>query len=122
MQPKWFGAHLAYTMSKYGMSQCVLGLAHEFAGRVGVNALWPETLIATAAVQNLLGGDAAVAKSRKPEIVADAAYAILCRDAKSCSGNFFLDVDVLKEAGKTDLAEYAALPGTTTFEKDLFLD
>jgi citronellol/citronellal dehydrogenase len=96
MDPKWFGAHVAYTIAKYGMSMCTLGMAEEFreAG-VAFNALWPRTIIATAAVQNLLGGDQAMAKSRKPEIMADAAYEVFTRPSRECTGNFFIDEDLL---------------------------
>ncbi|MGZ9410497.1 MAG: SDR family oxidoreductase, partial [Methylocystis sp.] len=103
--------NLAYTMSKYGMSLVTLGLARDLApDGVAVNALWPETAIATAAVGNLLGGDELLRRSRKPEIVADAAHAILIRPAKSCSGNFFIDVSVLAEEGMTDFSTYAVDP------------
>jgi citronellol/citronellal dehydrogenase len=107
MKPEWFGPHVGYTIAKYGMSMCTLGMAHEFkeAG-VAFNSLWPRTIIATAAVQNLLGGDAAMARSRKPEIMADAAYAIFCRPSREATGNFYIDDEVLAEAGKTDLGEY----------------
>jgi len=111
MDAKWFGRHLAYTMSKYGMSQCVLGMAEEFRLMgVAVNALWPATVIATAAVQNLLGGDAVVRRSRKPEIMADAAHAILVRDSRTCTGHFFTDEEVLRSSGVTDLQHYAVDP------------
>lgn len=121
MKPKWFGNHVAYTMAKYGMSMCVLGMAEEFEGKVGINALWPRTCIATAAVQNLLGGDEIIKRSRRPEVVADAAYAILTRDAKTCSGNFFVDDEVLAEAGMTDLSGYAVDPSAELMP-DFFLD
>ncbi len=111
LDPFWFGAHVAYTMAKYGMSMCVLGMAEEFKGRVGVNALWPRTAIATAAVQNMLGGDAVVAMSRTPEIMADAAHAMLCRDPQRFTGNFAIDDDVLREEGVTDFEQYAVTPG-----------
>lgn len=111
MRAKWFGRHLAYTMSKYGMSQCVLGMAEEFRTQgVAVNALWPATVIATAAVQNLLGGDAVVRRSRKPEIMAEAAHAILVRDSRTCTGNFFTDEEMLRSIGMTDLQHYAVDP------------
>jgi citronellol/citronellal dehydrogenase len=111
LNPKWFSPNLAYTMSKYGMSLVTLGLARDLASDgVGVNSLWPETAIATAAVGNLLGGDELLRRSRKPEIVADAAHAILIRPAKSCSGNFFIDVRVLAEEGMTDFSAYAVDP------------
>ncbi len=110
-EPRWFGPHVAYSMAKYNMSLCVLGMAEEFKGKVGVNALWPRTTIATAAVQNLLGGDEMTKHSRKPEILADAAYYILSRSAKDCSGNFFVDDEVLASEGITDLDQYAMVPG-----------
>lgn len=122
MKPRWFGPHVAYTMAKYGMSLCVLGMAEEFRDEgVAVNALWPRTLIATAAVKNLLGGDDMIRGSRSPEIMADAAHAILVRDARSCTGNFFVDDEVLREAGVTDLAKYAIDP-SQELVPDLFLD
>ena len=112
MDPKWFQHNLAYTMSKYGMSMCVLGMAEEFKKEgIAVNALWPRTAIATAAVRNLLGGKAAVNHSRKPEIVADAAYLILTQSSKQCTGNFFIDDEVLIEHGITDLSKYSVVPG-----------
>ena len=108
MDPKWFKNNLAYTMAKYGMSMCVLGMAEEFKNDgIAVNALWPRTSIATAAVRNLLGGKSAVRHSRKPEIVADAAYFILTKPSKECTGNFFIDEEILKEHGITDLDKYA---------------
>ena len=120
LDPRWFGPHLAYTMAKYGMSLCVLGLAEEQkeAG-VAVNALWPRTAIATAAVQNLLGGDALVQRSRKPEIVADAAIAILKRDS-SFTGNFCIDDEILAEEGVTDFDAYAVDP-SMELAPDFFL-
>jgi len=120
MQERWFAPHVAYTMAKFGMSMCVLGMAGEFRGRIGVNALWPRTAIATSAVQNLLGGDAIMQRSRKPEIMADAAYAILTRDAKTTGGNFYLDDDVLRAEGVTDLDKYSVVPGSELLE-DFFL-
>ena len=121
MKPEWFSKHLGYTMSKYGMSMIVLGLAEELKPhRIAVNALWPMTTIATAAVQNLLGGDYLIQRSRKPNIVADAAALILSRDASECSGNFFIDEAVLKEAGITDFSQYAVDPEQKLM-KDLFL-
>ena len=121
MLPRWFGPHVAYTMAKYGMSMCVLGMAEEFRNvGVAVNALWPRTSIATAAVHNLLGGDEAVRHSRKPDIMADAAHAILTRSSRECTGNFFVDDDVLREAGVTDLDRYAMEPGAT-LRTDIFL-
>jgi len=108
MDPKWFKNNLAYSMAKYGMSMCVLGMTEEFKNDgIAVNALWPRTSIATAAVRNLLGGKSAVRHSRKPEIVADAAYLILTKLSKECTGNFFIDDEILKEHGITDLDKYA---------------
>ncbi len=122
MKAKWFAGHVAYTMAKYGMSMCVLGMAEELRDQgIAVNALWPRTVIATAAVQNLLGGDEMVAAARKPEIVGDAAHAILCRDARSCTGNFFIDETVLREEGVTNFEEYAVTPGAELVP-DFFLD
>ncbi len=112
MDPKWFANHVAYTMAKYGMSMCVLGMAQEFAGKVAVNALWPRTAIATAAVKNLLGGEAMMNASRKPSIMADAAHAILVRPMATTGGNFYIDDEVLAEEGITDLEPYAVSPGT----------
>ena len=107
LKPEWFGPHVAYSIAKYGMSMCTLGMAHEFAADgVAFNSLWPRTIIATAAVQNLLGGDAAMARSRSPEIMADAAYEIFKRPSRECTGNFFIDDEVLAEAGVTDLSGY----------------
>ncbi len=121
MKPEWFGPHVAYTMAKYGMSMCVLGMAAEFKGRVGVNALWPRTMIATAAVINLLGGEESAKHSRKPEIMGDAAYAILTKDKAACTGNFFIDEAVLLAEGVTDLSGYACEPGGA-LTTDLFVD
>jgi citronellol/citronellal dehydrogenase len=122
MNPKWLGAHLAYTMSKYGMSMVVMGLAEELKPfGIAANALWPQTTIATAAVKNLLGGDFLIQKSRTPEIVADAAFEILSRSPKACTGNFFLDEAVLQQAGITDFSKYA-VNGQEQLMKDIFLD
>ncbi|MDF1628974.1 MAG: NAD(P)-dependent oxidoreductase [Alcanivoracaceae bacterium] len=110
MSPMWFGRHVAYTMAKYGMSLCVLGMAEEFKGKVAFNALWPKTVINTAAVKNQLGGIAEVTHARQPAIMADAAHAILCRDARSCSGNFFIDEDLLRSEGVTDFRTYQVDP------------
>ena len=121
MQPRWFAPHVAYTMAKYGMSMCVLGMAEELRDRgIAVNALWPRTVIATAAL-NLLGGDALARHGRTPEIVADAAVAILRRDARACTGNFFVDEEVLHAEGVTDFSRYAVAPGEA-LAKDLFLE
>jgi citronellol/citronellal dehydrogenase len=112
MSPKWFAPHVAYTMAKYGMSMCTLGMAAEYKKTgIGVNSLWPLTAIDTAAVRNLLGGDAMTKMSRKPEIMADAAHVILSRAASECSGNFFIDEEVLRESGVTDFDQYAHEPG-----------
>jgi citronellol/citronellal dehydrogenase len=121
MKPRWFKNHLAYTMAKYGMSMCVLGMAEEFKrDGIGVNALWPATAIDTAALAMIPGVDTNFC--RKPEILADAAYAILNRDAKTTTGNFFIDEEVLRAGGITDLDKYSVVPGTTDFLKDFFLD
>ena len=122
MKPKWFAPHLAYTMAKYGMSLCVLGMAEEFREEgLAVNALWPRTIIGTAAVRNLLGGEESIRASRTPEILADAAHVILTRDSRSCTGNFFIDEDVLRSAGVTDLSKYAVAPGADLMV-DLFVE
>jgi citronellol/citronellal dehydrogenase len=112
MEAKWFAPHVAYTMAKFGMSMCVLGMAEELRSQgIAVNALWPRTVIATAAVQNLLGGDATVRRSRKPEIMADAAHWILTRPSRDYTGKFLIDDDVLRSAGVTDLSIYQYEPG-----------
>ena len=99
-------------MAKFGMSLCVLGMSDEFKKQgVAVNALWPQTVIATAAVLNLLGGSDVVSRARKPEIMADAAHLILTRPSRECTGNFFIDEDVLRAAGVTDFDQYAVTPG-----------
>lgn len=111
-EERWFAPHTAYSIAKFGMSLCVLGMAGEFrAAGIAVNALWPKTVIATAAVENLLGGQAVVERSRKPEIVADAAHHILTQPARSVTGNFFIDEEVLRSAGVTDFASYSVTPG-----------
>lgn len=121
MNPKWFKPHLAYTMAKYGMSMCVLGLAEEFKrDGIGVNALWPRTAIDTAALAMIPGVDTDFC--RTPEILADAAYIILNRDAKNTTGNFFVDDELLASEGITDLEKYSVKPGTTEFLLDFFLD
>lgn len=121
LDPRWLGPHIAYTMSKYNMSMMSLGWAAEFrAIGIAANSLWPATTIATAAVQNLLGGDTLIRKSRKPEIVADAAFYIFSQPARDCSGHLFLDEEVLKEAGITDFDSYAVHPGES-LQRDLFL-
>jgi len=122
MARHWFQNHAAYTISKYGMSMCTLGMAAEFADAgIAVNSLWPRTIIATAAIQNLLGGDEAMARARTPEIVGEAAHRILTRDSRECTGNFFVDEDVLAEAGITDLSAYQYGDGTG-LQRDIFLD
>jgi len=122
MKPKWFAPWLAYTMAKYGMSMCTLGMAEELRkDGIAVNSLWPETAIATAAVSNLLGGDALIRSSRTPQIMADAAILVLTQPARECTGNFFLDVQLLKGAGVTDLERYAVEPGQE-LALDFFLD
>ena len=121
MKPKWFKHHTAYTMAKYGMSMCVLGMSEEFRKQgVAVNALWPRTAIYTAAIA-MLGDMVKPGNCRKPEIVADAAHAILTRKSRECTGNFFIDDEVLTEAGVTDIASYAVDPKGELFQ-DLFLD
>ncbi len=119
LDPKWFGNHVAYTMAKYGMSMCVLGMAEEFRGQVAVNALWPRTAIATAAVE-MLGGDALMKASRKPDIMADAAWHMLTRGLEF-TGNFCIDDQVLRDAGVTDLKPYLSDPDTEPMP-DFFLD
>jgi citronellol/citronellal dehydrogenase len=112
MEARWFAPHVAYTMAKFGMSLCVLGMAEEFREQgVAVNALWPRSTIATAAVMNLLGGQDLVDRSRTPEIMADAAHAVLTRPSRECTGNFFVDEDVLRAEGVTDFERYAVKPG-----------
>jgi len=121
MKAKWFQHHVAYTMAKYGMSMCVLGMSEEFRKTgIAVNALWPRTAIDTAALQMIPGVDTAAC--RTPEILADAAYVILNREAKDCTGNFFVDDEVLASVGVTDLDKYSVVPGTTDFLLDFFLD
>jgi citronellol/citronellal dehydrogenase len=120
MQPKWFAPHTAYTMAKYGMSMCVLGMSGEFRDDgIAVNALWPRTLIATAALAMIPGVDPG--QGRKPEIVADAAHAILTRDSRACTGNFFIDDEVLAQEGVSDMTPYAVDPNKSLLP-DLFLD
>jgi citronellol/citronellal dehydrogenase len=121
LDPKWFGPHLAYTLAKFGMSMCTLGMAVEHADAgIAFNSLWPRTIIATAAVRNILGGEAAMARSRRPEIVADAAHAILTRPASTTTGNFFIDDEVLAGEGVTDLSGYAYVQEADLLP-DLFL-
>ena len=121
MKPVWFKNHVAYTMAKYGMSMCVLGMSAEFKrDGIGVNALWPRTAIDTAALAMIPGVDTAAC--RTPEILADAAYIILNRPVADCTGNFFVDDEVLASEGITDLDKYAVVPGTKDFLLDFFLD
>jgi citronellol/citronellal dehydrogenase len=121
MREHWFKHHTAYTMAKYGMSECTLGHAGEFRPLgIGVNSLWPRTAIATAALQMIPGVD--IAKCRKPEILADAAYIVLTSDAKATTGNFFIDDTLLREHGVTDFDRYSVTPGTTDFIPDFFVD
>jgi citronellol/citronellal dehydrogenase len=123
LDPKWFGGHLGYTIAKFGMSMTTLGWSREFADDgIAVNSLWPRTIIATAAVRNLLGGEAALARSRKPEIYADAAYAILRRPSRSCTGNFYLCEDVLAEEGITDLSGYGFGGKDTELQVDIYVE
>lgn len=121
MKAKWFQHHVAYTMAKYGMSMCVLGMSEEFRKEgIAVNALWPRTAIDTAALQMIPGVDTAAC--RTPEILADAAYIILNRESKGCTGNFFVDDELLASEGITDLERYSVVPGTKDFLLDFFLD
>lgn len=122
MDMKWFANHIAYTLSKYNMTMIALGLAAELKkDNIAANALWPRTTIATAAVQNLLGGEQLINMSRTPDIVADAAYYILRRPAGECTGNAFIDEQVLAQEGITDLEKYSVVPGSKLFT-DLFMD
>jgi citronellol/citronellal dehydrogenase len=122
LEPRWLGPHIGYTIAKYGMTLCALGLAAEFRqDAIASNALWPRTMIATAAVQNLLGGDEAMARSRKPELYADAAYAVITRPSRECTGNTYLCEDVLAEEGVTDVEPYAHVPGAELLV-DLYVD
>ena len=121
LNPAWFKDHVAYTMSKYGMSMCVLGMAEEFRQQgVAFNALWPQTAIATAAIR-LLEGSVVAENCRTPAIMADAAYEILIRDSRQCTGNFFLDENVLRGTGMQNFDHYQVSPGQPLM-KDLFLD
>ncbi len=122
LDPKWFKEHVAYTIAKYGMSMCVLGMAEEFRGDgIAVNALWPRTVIATAAIAMIPGAGTQTDRMRRPEIMADAAHAVLTRDARTTTGNFFIDEDALAAAGITDLDRYAVKPGSPLLP-DLFLE
>jgi citronellol/citronellal dehydrogenase len=116
---RWLAGHSAYTLSKMGMTMITLGVSADEPG-IGANCLWPRTIIATAAVQNLLGGDEAMARARTPDIYADAAYHVLVRDPATCTGNTFIDDEVLAEAGITDLSGYSAAEGDLVL--DIFVD
>ena len=121
MKAKWFAPHVAYTMAKYGMSMCVLGMAEEFRNEgIGVNALWPRTVIATAALQVIPLANPKL--GRTPEIMADAAHVILTSNSRECTGNFFIDDEVLAKAGVKDLDRYAVTPGNRDFLPDFFVD
>jgi citronellol/citronellal dehydrogenase len=120
--PHWLSPHAAYTLSKYGMTMLTLGAGRDLADAgIAANCLWPRTIIATAAIRNLLGGDEAMARARTPEIYADAAYEILRRDPRSCTGHTYIDDEVLAEAGITDVDVYAVKPGTE-LRGDIFVD
>lgn len=121
MKARWFAPHVAYTMAKYGMSMCVLGMAEELrSSGIAVNALWPRTVIATSALNLIPLADPK--RGRKPEIMADAAHAILTRESRGCTGNFFIDDEVLAQAGVKDLDQYAVTPGNKDFLPDFFVD
>ncbi|OGQ02921.1 MAG: short chain dehydrogenase [Deltaproteobacteria bacterium RIFCSPHIGHO2_02_FULL_38_15] len=121
LKPQWFSQHLAYTMSKYGMSECVLGMSEEFReDGIAVNALWPKTTIATAAIYNILGGEELANHSRTPQMVADAAYFIFTQNSRQCSGNFFIDEEVLKSFGVKDFKKYAINPNQE-LQPDFFI-
>ena len=122
LNPKWFGGHVAYTLTKYNMSMMAMGWAAELKQyHIASNALWPKTTIDTAAVRNLLGGEALAKMSRTPEILADAAYYIFSKPSADCTGNCFIDEDVLVKEGITDLLKYSVVPGAQLY-KDLFVD
>ncbi|MBX7095855.1 MAG: NAD(P)-dependent oxidoreductase [Flavobacteriales bacterium] len=121
LDPKWFSRHMAYTMAKYGMSMAALGFSQEYKKfNIASNALWPRTTIATAAIQNIVGGEEMMKISRKPEIMADAALEILKRNPQTCNGNFFIDEEVLRESGISDFSNYAVDPKAQLMT-DLFL-
>ena len=122
MKPQWFGPHVAYTIAKYGMSMCVMGMAEEYRGEgIAFNALWPRTTIATAAVRNIAGGEEMIKYSRNEQIMADAAYAILTSPARETTGNFFIDEHLLRARGQTNFDQYAMVPGNTLMT-DLYVD
>jgi citronellol/citronellal dehydrogenase len=121
LAPRWFAPHVAYTIAKYGMSLCVLGMAEEFLSvGIAVNALWPRTIIATAAVRNLLGGEEAIGRARKPDIMGDAAHAILTKPSREFTGRFLIDEDLLRDEGMTDFSGYLMTPGAEPMA-DFFL-
>jgi citronellol/citronellal dehydrogenase len=123
LDPKWLKSHVGYTIAKYGMSLCTLGMAEEFRGDgIAFNSLWPRTIIATAAVQNLLGGDEAMARSRRPELMADAAYAIVTSPSSDVTGNLFLAEDVLADHGVDDLSAYSYGDTDAELQTDLFVE
>lgn len=120
---RWLAEHAAYTLSKYGMTMLTIGFAEELREEgIAANTLWPRTLIATAAIQNILGGEEAMRRTRSPAIVADCFHAIVTRPARECTGNTFLDEDVLAAEGVTDLEHYRAAPGSDELLADIFLD
>jgi citronellol/citronellal dehydrogenase len=122
LEPRWAQHHVAYTIAKYGMSLCTLGMAAEFADEgIAFNSLWPRTIVATAAVQNLLGGEEAMKRARTPAVYADSAYAVLNRPSRECTGNFYLCEDVLVEEGVTDFSVYSAVPDAEP-QVDLYVD
>jgi len=122
LEPRWAANHVGYTIAKYGMSLCTLGMAEEFReDGIAFNSLWPRTLVATAAVQNLLGGEEAMKRARTPDVYADSAHAVLTRPSRECTGNFYLCEDVLAEEGVTDFDRYAAAPGAEP-QVDLYVD
>lgn len=122
LKPKWLAGHIAYTLTKYNMSLMTMGWAEELKeNRIAANALWPRTTIDTAAVRNLLGGEVLANMSRTPDILADAAYAILSRPSGQCTGHCYIDEEVLAEEGVTDLEKYSVVPGAELY-RDLFVD
>jgi len=122
MKAKWFAPHVAYTSAKFGMSLCTLGMAEEFRSKgIAFNSLWPLTTIDTAAIRNLLGGEAVARVSRTPEIIADAAYGILTKPSRECTGNFFIDEEFLRSEGVTDFSRYAAGPADGPYAPDFFV-
>jgi citronellol/citronellal dehydrogenase len=121
MKPHWFSGHVAYSMAKFGMSMCTLGMAEELKGQVAVNSLWPRTAIATAAIANILGGEEGMKQTRIPQIMADAAHAILTKDFRTHTGHFLIDDDVLRAEGVTDFSKYNASPGVEPLP-DFFIE